>query len=185
MMARLSLLTLIFAAGCSSAMMQETMPPGHVNPEEAVVVVYRPTWTNADRDYAVYDGSTLMGFAASGTWFEYRCIPGDHLFMQFGNSGLTDTAVLATLEGGKTYYLRSDTEVILFALRLELGPVRLGSAEMQNLHQELGGCTPMQLVPESAEDFIEAHRERVEARRFHFEALGEAACAVMMAEDGQ
>ena len=56
---------------------------------------------------------------------------------------------------------------------------------MQNLFQELGCCTPMQLVPESAEDFVEANRDRVEAKRYHFEALGEAACAVMVEEDGQ
>ena len=154
-MSRLMPFVLLLAAGCSSAMMKETLPPGHIDPKEAVVVVYRPTWTNASRDYAVYDGNTLMGFAISGTWFEYRCTPGEHLFMQFGNSGLTETAVLATLEGGRTYYLRSDTKSELFSLRLVLSPVRQGSLELQNLHRELGDCTPMQLVPENAEDFIE------------------------------
>ena len=184
-MVRLLLIPALLASGCSYAMMTDARPPGYVDPKEALVVVYRPTWKNSIRDYAIYDGGTLMGFAASGTFFEYRCEPGEHLFMQFGNSGLTDTAVMATLEGGRTYNLRSDTVVGLLTMRLSLDPVRQGSAEMQNLQQELSECVPMQLVLENAEGFIEDHRAQVEERRLYFEALGEVACKMMLAEDGQ
>ena len=185
MMIRLLLIPTLLAGGCSYAMMTDSQLSDSVDQEKALVVVYRPTWKNSTRDYAVYDGGTLMGFAASGTYFEYRCEPGEHLFMQLGNSGLTDTAVLATLEGGRTYYLRSDTVVGLLTMRLLLDPVRQGSVEMKTLLQDLDECVPMQLVPENAEGYIEDLRARVEERRLYFEELGEAACKMMLAEDGQ
>ena len=184
-MVRLLLIPALLASGCSYSMMAEVQPPGFVDQKEALVIVYRPTWKGSDREYAVYDSGTLMGFAVSGTYFEYRCEPGEHLFMQLGQSGQTDKAVMATLEGGRTYYLRSEVVVGLFTLRLKFDPLRQGSVEMQNLQQELSECEPMQLVLENAEDYIEDHRAGVEDRRLEFEALGEVACEVMTAEDGQ
>ena len=172
-----------FLAACSSYM-SSGVSSGSAGAGDARVVVYRPSGANAARAYMVYDGDQLMGFAENGCAFEYRCAPGEHYFMQLGSSGLTDTAVMATLEAGRTYYLRSETEPELFALRLALVPVRQGSPEMQRVQEELEDCNFRVLVPERVEGFVEDLRERVAGRLAYFKSVGTAECAVLEAKDG-
>lgn len=179
-----SVLILPLLAACSGSYMVGGESIGSAGREEARVVVYRPSGVNAARAYMVYDGDQLMGFAENGCAFEYRCAPGEHLFMQLGSSGLTDTAVMATLESGRTYYLRSETETELFSLRLSLVPVRVGSPEMQRLQEDLDDCSFRVLVPENVEGFVEDSRERVASRLAHFRSVGTAECAVLEAADG-
>lgn len=177
-------LLLPLLAACSGSYMTSMDSVGAAGPDEARVVVYRPSGLNAARAYAIYDGDRLMGFAENACAFEYRCAPGEHLFMQLGSSGLTDTAVMATLEAGRTYYLRSETESELFSMRLALVPVRQGSSEIQNLLEELDGCSFRALVAENVEDFVEDLRERAAARLAHFRSVGTAECAVLEPKDG-
>lgn len=169
---------------CSTSFMTDSTISPYPGPRQARVVVYRPSPVNASRAYAVYDGDQLIGFAESGARFEYLCDAGEHLFMQMGSSGVTETAVMAILKAGYTYYLRSDTESELFTLRVALVPVTPGSPGIRSLQGDLEACEPRELDAGRAEDFIENRRERVAERLAYFKGVGEAGWAVLRPGDG-
>src|SRR3989442_2435349 len=98
-------LLLPFLAACSGTRLmipaaEETEPPGT---DEAKVVVYRDSFRNSTKPYMFFDDEELLGFSEVGAWFEIRCTPGDHFFFLHG---VSSSGVRATLEPGKTYFLR-------------------------------------------------------------------------------
>jgi hypothetical protein len=173
---------LLVLAACSAAYMRDPEPGAAPGPEEAKVVIYRPSSSAASRTYPVYDGERLVGFAESGAYFEYRCPAGEHLFLVLGRA---DAAVRAELAPGRTYYLRVDAKAAWFSRRLLLSPVAPGSPEMERLEDELGGCDPRELVPEEGAEFAEEDRDRAAARKAHYAGDGRGECGQLRPEDGR
>lgn len=150
-------LLLIGGLGCAGPLMrpveEELPPPG---PQEARVVIYRPSLRNAGHDYAVFDGETLVGFAQSGRRFEYRCSPGPRLFYL---QGTHDAAVQATLDAGRTYFLRAGEQPGWFKLLMTLEPMAFPEAET-----EVRGCDRMELDPWRSGSFQERRGPEAAAR---------------------
>ncbi len=146
-------------------------PPG---PGEAKVVVLRPADRNAARSYAFYDGMELAGFLQSGSAIEYLCGPGERLLYL---RGVTDAAVRADLEPGKTYHLRVASEPLWLRLRLTLLPAAPD--------EELAACRLLRTVPEAADGYVEEHREAVSERLAYYAGEGRPECALLRKEDGR
>jgi hypothetical protein len=150
--------------------------------DEAKVVVYRPSFRNASKAYAFFHDEELMGFAQSGSWFEVRCAPGEHFFYL---RGVSDTAVRATLQGGKTYYLKVDSEPQLLKLQLKMVPVIPGMDEFERVEEELAGLERREAVDVYVEEYEERFADKVTDRLAYFRNEGQEECAVLKAEDGR
>jgi hypothetical protein len=177
-------LVLLFAASCSNPQItlpleEPSEPPGK---DEARVVVYRPSSRNERKPYAVFDDEELVGFAQSGAWFEVRCTPGEHFFYL---RGVSDHAVRATLQGGKTYYLRVDSIPQWFWLQLRLLPIVPGSDEFLTVEEDLAGLQRCEAV----DVFVDAYEDRfadpVADRLGYFRNEGREECGVLKAEEGR
>lgn len=163
--------------GCAGPLMlpagEELPPPGS---GEARVVVYRPSFRNAGHDYAIFDGETLIGFAQSGRRFEYRCSPGPRLFYILG---IRDAAVQATLEAGRTYYLRAGEQPGWFKLLMTLEPMPFQAAE-----EEARGCDRSELDPWRSGAFQE-RRGPEAASRVAFYRASPAECRTLDSAKGR
>jgi len=180
-MRKLILLAAPFWAACSTPFMTgDTYPTGPAGPGEAKVVVYRPPGRNAPRDYAVYDGERLVGFAEDRSWFEFRCPAGNRVFLiRSGN----DSALRGSLEAGRTYYLRVESRVEPFRLRPVLVPVTAEAREQRE--EEMLDCQLRGFVPENAFHFIDAtHYQVLERLAYYASPEGLRECGALRPEDG-
>jgi hypothetical protein len=160
-MKKLPLLLLPFLAACGKQWMvvqeEPIDPPGT---DEARVVVYRESFRNPTKPYAFLDDEEVLGFAQVGKWFEVRVAPGEHFFVLHG---VTSSGVRATLEAGKTYFLRVDSVPTLLELSLRLTPIVPGMEEFDNIFKvmvELKRCEPIEGV---LKGYAEQHADDLEA----------------------
>src|SRR5262249_32936164 len=127
-------------------------PSGPPKDNEAVVVVFRPSTFGGNTQFPIFefikDEGILMGFTESGHYFEYRCPPGRHLFLTWGEGG---AYIEADLAAKKTYYIRCFAQFGFIAPRPRFDPVRPGSEEWKNLDEELKGLTRRELDPARAQ----------------------------------
>jgi hypothetical protein len=71
-------------------------PPG-----KAIVNFHRPdAWAARGLDYSIFDREKLIGSSRAGTWFQYVCEPGEHLFL---GTALLNSAVRAQLDPDRVY----------------------------------------------------------------------------------
>jgi hypothetical protein len=168
-------------AACGSAELtapgEPLDPPG---PAEAKVIVFRPADRNALRAYAFFDAMELVGFLESEGRIEYLCGEGGHLFYL---RGVTDAAVRADLEGGKTYILRVSSEPRW--LRLELLLVPADRSDEAALEREVAACRLSERRLERAEEYLGEHWEAVSERLAWYAGEGGTECAVLKREDGR
>ena len=177
----IGLLPLLTACGAVDRMSPaEPMdPPG---PGESKIVVFRLPDRNELRSYAFYDGMELVGWVETRSQMEYLCSPGQHVFLL---KGVTDAAVHANLEAGKTYHLRVSSESQFLRIQLVLTPVtpeELEEEEMENAMTELQHREP---VPEGNEEYIREHWEEVSDRLTWYSKKGLSKCGQLKAEDGK
>lgn len=168
-------------AACSTHLMRDAAPVA-VQPDQAKVVVYRPSTRSRARLMPVYDGERLMGFVEPRCAFDYLCPPGAHLFIIHGTS---DIAVEAELEAGRTYYLKVGTEPDWFRRRVVVVPVVSGSAEAAELGNDLAECISRALDADAGADYAEDAREKQALRRAWFEGDGKAERLTLRRDDGQ
>lgn len=108
--------------------MQDTKPSGPPGPQEAKVVFCRPSrFIAGGVDFPLWDGETMIGMAESGRCFEYRCAPGEHVFLTKAQSY---KAIPATLAGGSSYYVWVTPRVGAWATAVGFTPVRVEDAEL-------------------------------------------------------
>lgn len=181
-MKRAAVLVLATLAGCGTPLTRESIPLDAPRPEEAKVVVYRPSGKMAEKLYPVYDGESLVGLAESWGRFEFFCPPGKHLFWV---SGARDTALAAELAGGRTYTLQMRLDVTFLALKPVLVPVTDGSPEAEELAEDLEDCELRELVPETAALYRERRLERIAEARAWFEGEGKFEVGVLRPADGK
>jgi hypothetical protein len=178
----LALLPLL--AACSHPRVMVPLEEASAAPgqDEAKVVVYRPSFRNATKAYAFFHDEELMGFAQTGAWFEVRCAPGEHFFYL---RGVSDAAARATLQGGKTYYLKVDSEPQLLKLQLKLVPVVPGTDEFERVEEELAGLERREPVDVYIDAYEDEFAGKVTERLAYFRNEGQEECTLLKPEDGR
>jgi hypothetical protein len=163
----------LLLASCSlqvSSYMRDATPAAPAAaPKDARVVVFRPSTFGGNTQFPIYeylqDDGKLMGFAESGCYFEYRCPPGKHLFLTWGEG---EAFIDADLAPGKTYYVRCFARFGVLAPRPQFKPVVPGTEEWSKLDEELKDLKPRELDAAKAEAFEEAKEERArKAKQSH------------------
>lgn len=160
-MKKLALLLLPFLAACGKDWMvlreEPTDPPGT---DEARVIVYRESFRNATKPYAFLDDEEVLGFSLVGTWFEVRCTPGEHFFVLHG---VGSSGVRATLEAGRTYFLRVDSVPKLLELDLRLTPIVPGMEEFENVFKIMVELERVEPIGAVLAEYAELHADGIEA----------------------
>jgi hypothetical protein len=160
-MKKLALLLLPFLAACGKQWMavheDPVDPPGT---DEARVVVYRESFRNPTKPYAFLDDEEVLGFCQVGRWFEVRVAPGEHFFVLHG---VTSSGVRATLEAGKTYFLRVDSIPTLLELSLRLTPIVPGMEEFDNVFKVMVELKRTEPIEDVLKGYAEAHADDLEA----------------------
>lgn len=171
-------------AGCGvSTGMVETGPLDPPGPAECKVVFYRPFDRHPRRAYALHDDLEFVGFLPAGGAIEYLCGPGEHLFLL---RGVTDAAVRADLEGGKTYYLRAGSRPAFLRLQLVLEPRPAADPEaLAEIVEELSECIRLRTVPEEVDPYERESREEVSNRLAWYRGKGRDEGAVLRKEQGR
>jgi len=68
---------------------------------KAIVNFHRPdAWAARGFEYSIFDREKLIGSSRAGTWFQYVCEPGEHLFL---GTALVDSAILAQVAPDQVY----------------------------------------------------------------------------------
>jgi len=128
---RVALLLLPLLAGCASSYMQRAEPMGPPGPNEAKVVFCRPSRALGGAvTFPVWDGTQLIGFSESGGTIEYRCTPGEHVFIA---SAQSYKGMSASLAGGQVYYVWLTPRVGF--LSAAVGLTRVGKDDTELLAQ--------------------------------------------------
>jgi hypothetical protein len=182
-----SVLFPLLLAACSTqtSYMRDVPPSPGPDAGQAKVVVFRPSAFAGITQFPIYeftqDDATLMGFAESGCYFEYKCPPGRHLFLTWGEG---EAFIEADLAPNKTYFVRCFARFGVVSPRPAFSPVALGSEEMKNLDDELRGLKCRELDACSADSYAEAKEERArKAKQSHDE--GRKAPRFLKPEDGR
>jgi hypothetical protein len=148
---------------------QPTPPPG---PDEAKVIVYRTENFGGAKHFPVYDDAgpagKLLGFTETGCYFEFRCLPGRHLFFTWGEG---DAFIVADLEPGKTYYIRAFSRFGILEPRPGFAPVGTRSEEWPKLDSILPKLRCRELEPEEAAAFEKKNRNAVMHLKEGFDQL--------------
>jgi len=180
---RVLVLLLPFLAACGKDWMivreEPTDPPGT---DEARVIVYRESFRNATKPYAFLDDEELLGFSQVGTWFEVRCTPGEHFFVLHG---VGSSGVRATLEAGKTYFLRADSVPKLLELELRLTPIVPGMEEFDNVFKIMVELERVAPISEVLAEYAELHADDLEASIASLKTDRFEQCAVLKPDAGR
>src|SRR5689334_16950186 len=128
---RAIVLILPFVAACSSSYMRPAEPGAPPGEGESKVVFCRPSrFAGSAVTFSLWDGVRLIGFAESGSYFEYRCSPGKHLFIAEAEG---DKAVDADLSARKTYYIWVTPRMGVLSANVGLTPVNQASDLMPKI----------------------------------------------------
>jgi hypothetical protein len=176
-------LILPFVAACSSSYMREAAPGAPPGDAEAKVIFCRPSrMTGSAVTFSLWDGARLIGFAESGTYFEYRCSPGKHLFVAEAES---DKAIDADLSARKTYYVWVTPRMGFMTANVGLTPVNQDSELVPKLEKALSKNKCRELIPELVEDYEKRYRERMQKVKEEFEGARNESALKLRPEDGR
>jgi len=178
------ILILPFLAACGStkwmAVTRDPVdPPGT---DEARVVVYRNSFRNATKPYAFLDDEELLGFSLVGTWFEVRCKPGEHFFVIHG---VSCNGVRATLEAGRSYFLRVDSVPQILHLDLRLTPILPGSKEFDQIDDILADLKHVEPIDVLLARFSEDHADEFEESLASLKTDRLEQCVILSPEAGR
>ncbi|SRR5258708_33335245 len=177
---------LLVSVGCSSTIyMRDSKPGGNPGPTDSKVVVYRSAVLGGANNFPIFEyvnnDGKLLGFTETGCYFEFRCDPGKHFFLTWGEG---EAFVEATLEPGKIYYLQAWSKFGLISSRPGFAPVKKGSDDMKELEKIWTNLKCRELDPSKGVQFEEDEEARVEKAKAAFEA-GKKAATQLLPEDGQ
>jgi hypothetical protein len=158
---------------------EETEPPGT---DEAKVVLYRDSFRNATKPYAFFDDEELLGFSEAGAWLEVRCKPGEHFFFLHG---VSSTGVRATLDAGKTYFLRADSVPKLFRLQLRLTPIVPGMKEFDRIDEILAGLERREPVDAVLAEYVRERADELEEALARLKTDRLEECEILPGEAGR
>src|SRR5579872_7341934 len=146
---------LLLAAGCSTTgYMRDAMPTPPPGPTEAKVVVYRTAVVGGFDNFPVYeyvkDDGKLLGFTETGCYFVYRCDPGKHFFLTWGEG---DAFIEADLAPGKTYYIQAWSKFGIVSSQPGFAPVLPGSDAFRELEKVWTDLRCRELNPDKASEY--------------------------------
>jgi len=180
---RAIVLILPFVAACSSSYMRAAEPGGPPQEGESKVIFCRPSrLTGGALTFSLWDGTKLMGFAASGSHFEYRCSPGKHLFLAEAES---DKAIDADLGGRKTYYVWVTPRMGFLTANVGLTPVKQESELSPKVEKALSTSSCRELIPEAGAKYEERYRGRMQKVKEKFEGPRKDDALKLLPEDGR
>jgi hypothetical protein len=151
----LATLPLALAACSTTGYMRDATPTPPPGPDEAKVIVYRIAAFGGAENFPVYElrnGSDgkLLGFTETDRYFEYRCPPGKHLFVTWGEG---DAFIEAELEGGKTYFIRAYSKFGVLSARPGFAPVGRNSEHWEEIEKVLPTLQCRELDPREAAEY--------------------------------
>lgn len=177
---------LLVAVGCfkTTSYMRDAQPTPPPGPTEAKVVVFRDTAFGGIDHFPIYeylnDDGKLLGFTETDCYFEYRCAPGKHFFLTFGEG---DAFIEAMLDGGKTYYIRAWSKFGIISSRPGFGPVSKDSDDLKELQKCWPTLKCRELDPADV-SYVETKDEnRLQKARAAYEA-GSKTAKFLKPEDG-
>jgi hypothetical protein len=157
---RCALVLLPFLVGCASSYMQRAEPLGPPGANEAKVVFCRPSRAFGGAvTFPLWDGTRLIGFSESGGTIEYRCEPGEHVFVA---SAQTYKGMEATLAGGTVYYVWLTPR--LGFLSAAVGLTRVGKEDTELLEQVRASLKENELkakLPEKCDPYEAKRRDTI------------------------
>jgi hypothetical protein len=168
---------LLLAAGCSTTgYMRDAKPTPPPGPTEAKVVVYRTAVVGGFDNFPVYeyinDDGKLLGFTETNCYFEYRCDPGKHFFLTWGEG---DAFIEADLAPGKIYYIQAWSKLGILSSRPGFAPVAPGSEAFHELEKSWPELRCRELDPDKAVEYELRKEDRVREGRAAYEAGRKAA----------
>lgn len=162
---RLGLVLLAVAGtGCLSSMspwMRNAVPGPPPGPDECKVVFYRSWRIPESKHFPLYDGETLIGFSEMKAHIEYRCRPGRHVFLSWGEN---DRFLDADLAAGNTYFVECVGTLGFWSAHVDLHPADPASEGFAGLEELLKDFTCRELDPDQALHtgaFMENRKTRV------------------------
>ena len=177
------LLVLPFLVACSSSYMREAAPGAPPGETESKVIFCRPSrMTGSAVTFSLWDGAKLIGFAESGSYFEYRCSPGKHLFIAEAES---DKAIDADLGARKTYYVWVTPRMGFMSANVGLTPVNQDSELMPKVEKALSKNQCRELIPELVEKYESRYREQMQKIKEEFEGARAEKAMKLRPEDGR
>jgi hypothetical protein len=115
----------------------------------------------------VHEDGKLLGFTETGCYFEYRCNPGKHFFLTWGEG---DAFIEADLAPGKTYFIQAWSKFGLVSSRPGFAPVPPDSAAFRELQEAWSRLRCRELNPDKAAEYELRKEERVQRARAAYEA---------------
>ncbi|HZE98998.1 MAG TPA: hypothetical protein VE981_18475 [Planctomycetota bacterium] len=185
-----ALLLLLPLGACThfeNAYMRDTTasPSPAPKDDEAVVVIFRPSTFGGNTQFPIFEvlkeEANLMGFAESGSYFEYRCPAGRHTFFTWGEGYCYIEAELAPK---KTYYVRCFAKFGFISPRPRFDPVNAGSEEWKKLDEELKGLKFRELDPVKSAAIEESQEEKATKMKSAI-AEGRKAPTYLKPDDGR
>jgi hypothetical protein len=164
--------SLLLAAGCTTTeYMRDATPTPPPGPDEAKVVVYRTAVLGGVDNFPVYDfvdkDGKLLGFTETDCYFEYRCEPGRHLFLTWGEG---EAFIDADLAPGKTYYIQAWSKFGILSSRPGFAPAPPGSDAYRELEEAWSRLRCRELNPSRAPSYEYRKEDRVLQARADYEA---------------
>jgi len=161
----LALLPAVLAACSTTSYMRDAEPTPPPGDDEAKVIIYRTSQFGGAKNFPVYelidhDDGKLLGFTETDRYFEYRCPPGKHLFVTWGEG---EAFIEADLEAGKTYFIRTYSKFGVLSARPGFSPVGRGSDHFPELERTLSALQCRELDPEKAAEY--EHRKQDHLRK--------------------
>lgn len=177
---------LLLSVGCTSTSYmrdaRRSPPPG---PNESKVVVYRTAVLGGVDNFPIFeyldDDSKLLGFTETGCYFEYRCPPGRHFFLTWGEG---NAFIDADLAPGRTYYIQAWSKFGLLSSRPGFAPVAPDSADMRELAKQWPELRCRELDPAKAASYEYRKEGRVQEARAAYKA-GEKPAEPLTPDEGQ
>jgi hypothetical protein len=187
MMKTLLPLLLLALAACSktTSYMRDSQPGPPPGPQESKVVVYRSAKWGGGKHFPIYEyvneEGKLIGFTETDCFFEYRCAPGKHLFLTWGEGS---AFIEADLAPQKTYYIRAYSKYGWWAARPGFAPVNTGSESMDKLGEIWPTLKCRELDPASAAEYASRKEDRMKKMQAGYEE-GRKNPQYLKAEDGR
>ncbi len=158
----LVILPLALAACSTTANMRDAEPSPPPGDDEAKVIVFRTAAFGGAENFPVYelvnDEGKLLGFTETDCFFEYRCPPGHHLFVTWGEG---ESFIDAELEAGRTYFIRAYSKFGVLAARPGFAPVGQGSEDWDKLEEILSKLQCRELDPFKAVEYEARKRDHL------------------------
>jgi hypothetical protein len=120
------LLASLATLSCGGSMMLPTQRLSDVPSDKAVVTFIRATAFGGAIDFGIWDGERVVGVLDPRAYIQYTCDPGEHVFLGRAENW---SAVKATLEAGRKYYILANVSMGVWKARIVFEPITKTSTD--------------------------------------------------------